>query len=79
MRVNKRRTGFSHGHDLEREDVAYVEEDQETHFKVFKFPKDGSAGPAYFRVEKEYLDPYVSDDAGDKTSSSDEDEGSDSE
>ena len=32
-----------------------------------------------FKVKKKYLDAYESDDAGDETSSSDEDEGSDSE
>jgi len=79
MKINKQRTGFSHGHVLECGDVVFVQEDQNTHFKVFKFPNDGSAEPAYFRVKKKYLDRYESDDAGDETSSSDEDEGSDSE
>ena len=51
----------------------FVQEDQNTHFKVFKFPNDGSAEPAY-RVRKN-LDPYELDDAGDETSSR-EDEGS---
>ena len=79
MKINKQRTGFSHGHVLERGDVVFVQEEQDAHFKVFKFPNDGSAEPAYFRVKKKYLDAYESDDAGDETSSSDEDEGSDSE
>ena len=79
MKINTRRTGFRHGHFLERGDVVFVQEDQGAHFKVFIFPNDGTGAPVYFRVKKKYLDAYESDDAGDETSSSDEDEGSDSE